>query len=152
MRGAIFMEEILGKVREQASKVKDYAKKFGKTTVDKTNTVVSQTKLKLAISKAEDKIKEVYAEIGGAVYESYADGAGIPDVKEQCEKIDSFYKELEDLRQQLSEISETVKCESCGAYNKADNAYCSKCGEKLNAQTPVETVEEAVETVIPEED
>lgn len=141
------MEEILGKIKEQAGKAKDYAKKFGKTTVDKTNTVVSQTKLKLAISKTEDKIKEVYAEIGGKIYEGYAENLGAPDVKEQCEQIDGLYKEIEDLKQQLADISDTVKCDSCGASNNAKNVYCAKCGEKLNAETAKDIVEEAVEAV-----
>lgn len=147
------MEELLAKIKEQAGKAKDVAKKFGKTTVDKTNTVVSQTKLKLAISKTEDKIKEVYAQIGGEIYDCYSKGAGAPNVQEQCEKLDDLYKEIENLKEQLAEISESVKCASCGAYNRAEDAYCAKCGEKLNAdvKATAEDVVEAVETFVSED-
>lgn len=142
------MEELLAKIKEQAGKAKDVAKKFGKTTVDKTNTVVSQTKLKLAISKTEDKVKEVYAQIGGEIYDCYSKGAGAPDVQEQCEKLDDLYKEIENLKEQLAEISENVKCASCGAYNRAEDAYCAKCGEKLTVEKAAKAAEEVVEEVV----
>ena len=150
------MDEILTKIKERADQVKEYAKKFGKKTVDKTNTVVSQTKLKMAIGKTEDKIKEILAEIGGNVYKSYTDGDSAPDVSEQCKKLDELYKEIEDLNEQFSEISNSVKCESCGTNNKAGSAYCSKCGAKLSEENTAQEasedfIEEVVEAVTPED-
>ena len=51
------MEEVFDKIKVQANRAKDEAKKWTKTVIDKTNNVVNQTKLKFAINETEDKIK-----------------------------------------------------------------------------------------------
>ena len=56
------MEEMFDRIKEHAYKAKDGAVKLTKTVIGKTNNVVSQTKVKFAISETEDKIKEIYGE------------------------------------------------------------------------------------------
>lgn len=125
------MEEILEELKEKAEQAVEYAKKLGKKTVDKTNTVVSQTKLKLAVSKSRDKITDVYAEMGEKLYESHVNGTELPDFTELYEAVETLKKEIDDINEQIEEISNTVKCASCGASNSSDNVYCGQCGEKL---------------------
>ena len=144
------MEEIISTLKEHAEKVKDGAVKLSQTVFDKASTVVDQTKIKFAIGKTEDKIKSIYSEIGCEIYASYAGGATeYPDVQEMCEKLDALNKELADLKEQLAEISSTVKCSSCGAYNNDKNVYCASCGEKLSKDADggfAEAAKEAAET------
>lgn len=126
------MEEVFDKLKEHASKAKDGALKLTKTVIGKTNNVVSQTKLKFAISETEDKIKEIYAEMGKLVYDTYKSTGAVDDsLAEKCRKIDALVLEAAELKEQLAELKETVKCADCGAYNHADDTYCSKCGAKL---------------------
>ena len=128
------MEEVFDKIKVQANRAKDEAKKWTKTVIDKTNNVVNQTKLKFAINETKDKINEIYAEIGKTVYEESEVGGNIGDaVREKCEKIDALQIELGELKEQLAELKETVKCPKCGAYNHIDDVFCSKCGEKLTS-------------------
>lgn len=127
------MEEMFDRIKEHAYKAKDGAVKLTKTVIGKTNNVVSQTKVKFAISETEDKIKEIYGEMGKAAYERYKESGNCCDgVAEKCGKIDALMEELTELKEQLAELKETVKCPNCGGYNHAEDAYCSKCGEKLD--------------------
>ena len=127
------MEEVFDKIKEKAYKAKDGAVKLTKNVIDKTNNVVNQTKLKFAISETENKIEDIYAEIGKVVYEKYVDTneACCDFVAEKCGKIDALKEEAADLKEQLAQLKETVKCSACGAYNSAEDVYCSKCGAKL---------------------
>ena len=127
------MEEVFDKIKEKAYKAKDGAVKLTKNVIDKTNNVVNQTKLKFAISETESKIEDIYAEIGKVVYEKYADTneACCEFVAEKCGKIDALKEEAAELKEQLEQLKETVKCPVCGAYNGTEDVYCSKCGEKL---------------------
>lgn len=139
------MEEMFDKIKEQAYKAKDGAVKLTKTVIGKTNNVVNQTKVKFAISETEDKIKEIYCEMGKTAYERYKDsGNCCESVAEKCGKIDALMDELSDLKEQLAELKETVKCPNCGGYNHTDDAYCSKCGEKLQVEVDVDEDEQTV--------
>lgn len=126
------MEEVFDKIKEHASKAKDGAVKLTKNVIGKTNNVVAQTKLKFAISETEDKIKEIYAEIGKEIYGNYKTAGDASDtVAEKCIKIDELMTEVSEFKEQLSSLKETLKCPDCGAYNHTDDVYCSKCGTKL---------------------
>ena len=110
------MEEVFDKIKVQANRAKDEAKKWTKNVIDKTNNVVNQTKLKFAINETKDKINEIYAEIGKTVYEEIEVGGNIGDaVREKCEKIDALQIELGELKEQLAELKE----KESGAKNSA---------------------------------
>ena len=103
-----------------------------KTVIEKTNNIVNQTKLKFSISETESKIKDIYTEIGKSVYENYkSTGEVIDDMEEKFGKIDAMTEEVNELKEQLYQLKENVKCPKCGAYNHSDDVYCSKCGERI---------------------
>jgi len=144
------MEEMFDKLKAQASKLKDSAVKITKTVVDKTNNVASQTKIKFAISETQDKIKDIYAEMGKTVYDKYKSGDDVCDcMTEKCAKIDSLFEEVAELNKQLAELKETVKCPQCDAYNNSDDAYCSKCGSKMENTEQYEEDDEQVIIINP---
>ena len=103
-----------------------------KTVIEKTNNIVNQTKLKFSISETKSKIKDIYTEIGKSVYENYkSTGEVIDDMEEKFGKIDAMTEEVNELKEQLYQLKENVKCPKCGAYNHSDDVYCSKCGERI---------------------
>ena len=103
-----------------------------KTVIEKTNNIVNQTKLKFSISETKSKIKDIYTEIGKSVYENYkSTGEVIDDMEEKFAKIDAMTEEVNELKEQLYQLKENVKCPKCGAYNHSDDVYCSKCGERI---------------------
>ena len=104
------MEEVFDKIKEHAYKAKDGAVKLTRTVIDKTNNVVNQTKLKFAISETEDKIKDIYTEIGKAVYEKYADTneACCGFVAEKCGKIDAIIEKIDTQIERLKELKSSL--------------------------------------------
>ena len=44
---------------------------------------------------------------------------------------DAMTEEVNELKEQLYQLKENVKCPKCGAYNHSDDVYCSKCGERI---------------------
>ena len=135
--GAIKMNDVMEKIKEQAVKVKDGAVKLTRKVVGKTNNVVDQTKVKFAISDVNSKINDVYTKIGEELYKSRVEGTSAPDFAEEYEKLDGLHSEVEDLNAQLSELKETTQCPSCKTYNDKNNEYCSKCGAYLGVDDEV---------------
>ena len=52
-------------------------------------------------------------------------------MEEKFGKIDAMTEEVNELKEQLYQLKENVKCSKCGAYNHSDDVYCSKCGERI---------------------
>ncbi len=52
-------------------------------------------------------------------------------MEEKFAKIDAMTEEVNELKEQLYQLKENVKCPKCGAYNHSDDVYCSKCGERI---------------------
>lgn len=128
------MDEFFDKVKFQAFKAKDEAARITKQMMGKTNNIITQTKLSFAVSETEGKIKEIYESMGKTLYENYLeDGSASAQMKESCEKLDALMSELYDLKEKISEVKDSVRCE-CGEYNQKTAAYCSKCGSKLKAE------------------
>lgn len=144
------MDEIFDRVREHASKAKDEAAKLTRQVVDKTNNLITQTKLNFAVSETEGKIKEIYTQMGKKVYEKHLNGDDVyEELEESCMKIDDLMAEAADLREKLAEVKDSVKCSECGEYNKKTSIYCSKCGSVLRDTEAEQAVkaEETEETV-----
>lgn len=103
-----------------------------KQVVRKTNDAVSQTKLGFAINETENKISEIYEDMGRGVYRDYLKNADVSeDMLVSCQQIDKLLAEVDDLKDKVAELKQSVKCKDCGEYNKSGSAYCSKCGSQL---------------------
>lgn len=146
------MDEIFEKFKHGADKFKKNAAKMTKQVVRKTNDAVSQTKLSFAINETENKISEVYEEIGRSVYREYLkNGETSENMIESCRQVDKLLAEAEDLKEKVAELKHSVKCPGCGEYNKNGSSYCSKCGTELK-KNDSDAAEEADETEDEEEE
>ena len=140
------MDELFEKLKRGASEFKKGAAKVTKKVVRKTNDAVSQTKLSFAINETENKISEVYEEMGRSVYRDYLkNGEADENTLESCRQIDKLLAEVDDLKENVAELKQSVKCRQCGEFNKNGSSYCSKCGAELNADVE-ETTQEYTET------
>lgn len=145
------MDEFFDKVKEQAARAKDEATKLAHRMVDKTNNIMTQTKIGFAVSETEDKIKEIYKTMGEKVYKSYTEGKLLCEcMREGCEKIDELMEELDDLKEKLAEVKSSVKCAECGENDPKEASYCIKCGASMKASETAEyeDKEDEVEAVI----
>ena len=142
------MDEFFGRIKFQASKAKDEAKKITKQVVNKTNSLLGQTKVSFAISEAESKIDDIYKEIGKDIFGRYNKGEDFGTrINESCEKINALMEEIASLQETLAELKVNVRC-SCGELNPKTSTYCSKCGQKLN-EAEFEVDEEDVVIINP---
>lgn len=143
------MDDIFEKIKSGANTFKKSAKKVTKQVVRKTNDAVSQTKINFAINETENKITEIYEDMGRNIYREYLkDGDIAESMLESCEKIDGLFEEIDLLKEKIAELKKSVKCPCCGDYNKNEASYCSKCGMELKAEpdkAPDEQVDEITE-------
>ena len=132
MKGTVFeMEDMINKVKQGAAKAIDGAEKFTKSAVKKTKDVFDKTKYKYTVSEIEDNITAVLAELGRKLYNEYKNGAQFDEqVMQKCEKIDSYYAEIEDIKGKIAQLSNAEVCKSCGEIVSEDFSFCSKCGAK----------------------
>ena len=139
------MDEFFDRIKVQASRAKDEAKKITKQVVNKPNSLLGQTKVSFAISEAESKIDDIYKEIGKNIFDNYKNGEEFSaPINESCEKIIALMAEVTSLQETLAELKVNVRCE-CGELNPKTSTYCSKCGQKLNgAEFEVDEEEDVV--------
>ena len=65
------MDEFFCKVKEHAVKAKDEAARLAHHMVDKRNNIMTQTKIGFAVNETEEKINEIYTNMGKKVYNRY---------------------------------------------------------------------------------
>ncbi len=126
------MNEFLEKAKGIFNKAVGGAEKYSKIAVQKTNDVISKTKLNISLNETENKIVSALAEIGEYVYAEYKDGSEFPEsIAAKCAEIDVYKEEVSQLKEKIAEIKDAVCCPECGEYNADENNFCHKCGKNL---------------------
>ncbi len=100
---------------------------------EKVSNAVNIQKIKINIAKIKSNISHDYQILGKLYYSGEKKGNVDSDaIKAMVDEIDL---ELDNLREAEAELAfakgDTV-CDNCGATNRADADYCSKCGVELN--------------------
>ena len=109
------------------------------TVVKKSGEVVEYSKLKYSMFDLSNSIKNLYSQIGEAVYISYKNHTPLDEnVKDKCAEIDKLNDMLEELDDQLGDYKAIVKCPKCGKGVKDHCSYCPYCGEKLSEDVDAE--------------
>ena len=131
------MDSLMNNLKVHVDRFKDDAERLTKKVVKKTNSTVSIAKLNYAVREAEEKAREILAELGEMVYKEFVNsGDAEGEISEKCKKLNELYGEIDSLKDQISELKDTFRCPNCGEYNDNSNAYCSACGTKLSQDVP----------------
>ncbi len=125
------MDELFDKIKDSASKAKDGASKIAKEVAKRTSNAITQTKLAFSVNEAQNKIKDIYAEIGKSLYAKHIDGNDYTEFSDELLQIDKLMEEIEILNDKIAELKNSLKCQECGALNPNSSDYCSKCGSQL---------------------
>ena len=118
-------------VEEFVGNVKSGAERLAKDVAGKTETFVGQMKLQYAIKSLKSKIDEALVDLGGFIYEEFADEDIEGPVKDKCNHIRELYEELNALNDELASLKDTVVCPECGNFNQREARFCSVCGVLL---------------------
>ncbi|WP_317367928.1 zinc ribbon domain-containing protein [uncultured Tyzzerella sp.] len=135
--------------------IKSMINKIGKNITKTSKDIIKNTKLSMRLSSQEEKLKNVYIEIGKKVYEIYSYGGNIG------EYFDEKYKQMLDIEKEISIIKQKIEenknlgntvninqdvidtrvnissveecriCQSCGQKNNVNDKFCLKCGRVL---------------------
>jgi DNA-directed RNA polymerase subunit RPC12/RpoP len=105
---------------------------FAQTAAKKSSELVETTKINYNINSEEDKIKDLFCEIGKSLYAKFSENqiqGG--DYAEQFAAIAQHEANIKNLREKIYEIKNIVVCPSCGSEVERTNTFCNKCGAKI---------------------
>ncbi len=118
--------EILDKIGVAASKV--YC-----VTVDKTDRLTKEAKIKIKMSNLKSDIEDIYMAIGKEVYNLYLtkqDKSINENLRIDCMRIDDISFEIDELSKKVLELKNKKKCYNCFTeIGRCDN-FCFNCGEE----------------------
>ena len=145
------MDEIFGKIRGGATKAKDGATKIAKEVAKRTTNAITHTKLTFAVNETQNKIKDIYGEIGKNLYAKYLDGEDCgEEFADSFDQLDKLMEEVEALNSKIAELKNSLKCPECGAYNPNESDFCAKCGAHLVKESDAEEAETDIEEAFAE--
>ena len=103
----------------------------GQGVAQQTKNIADVARLNVAISEKERKIAQLYTVIGQSYYEKHKDDPNveIPEVAE----VNALVAEIAQSRQEISQIKGVQNCPACGAEVSDGAAFCTACGNKLDA-------------------
>ena len=107
------------------------AKELAQTAGEKSQEFYQVSKLKLEISELKMKREKNFASIGKQFYEAKKADEQQPDFEAIIEEIDLLNADIEEKKDLISSIKQTVRCESCGADIASDDPFCPKCGTSV---------------------
>lgn len=113
----------------------------GQSTVQKAKDLTEITKLHSTISGTEEKIRELYTDLGYEIYRAYYDNP-LPEVAEQIQQITDLHRKIEDCRAQIDAINAVKTCPQCGARVAKEMSFCGSCGCRLAAEEALPQEEE----------
>lgn len=119
----------------------------GKEAAEAAKKMAEIANIKGKISGVETEIKKNYRKIGEAYYEAYKAAEVTCEFEEYVEAIRDAKKKIEELNFKLNELKGELVCKGCGSQIKADNAFCPKCGTKVEVEYFDEEDEEDIVTV-----
>ena len=106
----------------------------GKEAAEAAKKVAEIANLKGKISGVETEIKKNYRKIGEAYYEAYKAAEVTCEFEEYVQAIRDAKKTVEELTYKLNELKGELECKGCGSQIKAGNAFCPKCGTKVEIE------------------
>lgn len=100
---------------------------------DKTNKLLSISKLKIEMAERNNSISEKYRLIGKYVYDMYRNGNvfDVEDVTDWIEEINTLKSHIKDCEEKISQVQEKELCSYCRSKNEAGSKYCSNCGKSI---------------------
>lgn len=95
---------------------------------EKTKNISDTSNLKRKIHYEEERIMEIFADIG-MIY--YKDPENVEEMKAHCEDIDTRKRRIKKMKFELQGIKGVKICPNCQSQIQENFQFCGKCGAKL---------------------
>lgn len=117
---------------DNVSKIAKSVGDTAKNAAKKSEDAVEKTKLSMAISSEEEKIKEYYNRLGQIVFDKIEKGEiEDSDLSIIYSDILNSKNIIENTKLRILELKNIKVCSKCGNKVKLDVAFCPKCGTKI---------------------
>ncbi len=112
--------------------LKEKVTKTTKVAIQKSNELVEITKLKMAVSDAENEITGIMRHIGEVLYDAYKTGGdSYSSIEAECERIDEKYAQIAEIEARIAALKNAKTCPNCKKEMDKDAQFCSHCGLKF---------------------
>lgn len=109
----------------------DKAKDIAQTAGEKSQEIYQISKLKVEITQLKMKLEKSFASIGKQYYECQKAGDELPDFAALIEEIDLLKADIEEKKDCISQLKNSIRCTVCGADVDKDDPFCPKCGAQV---------------------
>ena len=106
----------------------------GKGAAETAKKVAELANLKGQIGGVKAEIKKNYRKIGEAYYEAYKNAEVSCEFEEYVQSIRDAQKTLVELTHKVSELKGQAECKGCGKPMRSEDAFCPKCGTKVEVE------------------
>lgn len=110
----------------------------GKDIAKKTKDMSDISRLNHEITKQQEAIDRLYAQIGKLYFEKYSN-SDYSDLKELCNSINEANTKIEEFKEEIVQIKGITKCPKCNSEISNSATFCGSCGYKLKEETTTET-------------
>jgi len=115
------------------SNIKDSLLKFTRGVTKTSGELVKNTKLSFALSSEEERLRQVYLDIGKKTHEIYQYGGTLGKFfDEKYAEIQQIESAISDLRHQIDMIKGVKSCPECGDGIQRGASFCPKCGYQVH--------------------
>ncbi len=115
--------------------------KFASNTKKQAQEMLETNKLKAAIRKEEESIKEAYSQIGQAYFDTYKEDSEIPaNFRQMLNDVLGGMQRMEELKLQIQQLQGVRHCPQCGAETDIEKQFCGNCGYRFDNQPQVQPV------------
>lgn len=118
----------------------------GKDVGQKAKDLSDAARMTMDIRTKEDQVQKMYTAMGKAYYEAHKDDADTEDIS--VTQVTEALAEIEKMKKDLLSLKGVIVCPACNAEIQAEDAYCKKCGVKIEKEETVaeeECTEECAE-------
>ena len=123
-------------------KIGDAASKTYKFTAEKTSKIAKETKIRMEINEHKSDIKDIYQEIGEAVYQKYVkdEDLDMKYLEDKCKEIQELSDKIVACKDEILTLKEKRQCKNCYEEIEINANYCPNCGYE---QEPIKKEEES---------
>ena len=124
--------------------IKGTVLKFTNTIAKTSGELIKSTKLSINLASEEEKLKNLYTEIGKKVHEIYIYGGALGAAfDEHIKLVEAQRDKISELKNRIDAVKGTKTCVKCGRTMDRAAEFCPKCGQR-SADAPYSAEPEAL--------